>query len=753
MPTSSLRFSTRAAFALLLIGLLASSVGASAGARRGAGASAGASREPAGTQLTSEAVAPETGAREAGANEAAAIEVSAAAASSEAEPGSSEDRTGAPAIEERLEVRGRLGAEGPQLEPGRTVSLERVDGEALRDSGARSLPEYLARLPGLTAVDETGNGRQLSIDLRGFAATPGATALFVDGVRLDDPDTGAAPFELVRPIDVESIDIRKGALGPLFGGGSLAGGVEVSLRPARRTPAFDLRGSLGSAGLSGLELFATGPVGALAIAGSAAHQAADAPRRSASMRESSARLQLRRETRAADLVLELSGLDAAWDQPGALTKAELEADRRASVWNLLDRTEAESAQVRLGLEREGRGATDLRVGLALRRLASETLTTGRSGYGFLTRADTRSLQLRAEGLTRPPVLPRCSLRWGFEARSDRLEPEGWATSAIHSGGYDFAVLTSETSVHWERLAAFAGAIARLPRGWTLEAGLRHDWSRVERSGFELDLPPEQTTGRRAFADTSLGVGLAHRHEGRRWVSELRASWSQSFLAPSSMQLFAFPGFFGNAALEPQRAAGLVVGGSLAGRRYSVDLELYRTRVREEIVFDEQARRNLNAGGTRRQGAELRLNISPHRRLELLLGQAYTEAGFLEPWESSSGRVPRGSEVPLVAPLKSLVRLDWRPSEAWMLALWWRRVSSSVASNDFDNSSGRLPGHDLVGIEAHRRLALRRGELTLALAVENLLDELALTRGIEVGGELYFTPAPPRSLGLRMDYRF
>jgi vitamin B12 transporter len=658
-----------------------------------------------------------------------------------------------PAIEETVEVPGRLGTGGPQLKRGRAVSVERLDGEELRESCARSLPEFLAGSPGLTAVDETGNGRQLSIDVRGFAATPGATALVVDGVRLNDPDTGAASFELVRPIDVESVEIRKGPLGPLLGGGSLAGGVQVRRRRATREPVLDLRLTGGDDDLLGLDVFAAGPAGPFAIAGSASHQEAAAPRSGATMTETSGRMQLRRELGSFDLSLDVSGFDAAWDQPGALKADELASDPEQSVWNTLDETEHSQLLALATLEREGAGATDLRAVVSLREVHSETLTTGRSGFGFLTRQRTRSLQLTVEGLTRPPAAQRLSLRWGLETRRDDLSPEGWATTEIHDGGYDDAFLSSDVSVRWEGIAVWAGAVLDLPAAWTLEAGLRHDRSRVERSGFELDVLPEDTAGERDFSDTSWGLGLARRFEGDRFAGELRASWSQSFLAPSSVQLFAFPGFSANPELEPQQAEGLILGGSVAGRRIALDLELFSTEVEDEIVYDDANRKNLNAGRTRRRGAELRLGVAAHSRLSLELARTWTDAEFRASWDATDGPVPEGSEIPLVAPSRTLVGLDWRPAQGWRIGASWRRVSSSVASNDFDNSSERVPAHELVALNLRKSWSLSPGELSLGLAVDNLLDELVVTRGIEAGGELFLTPAPGRRISAGLDYRF
>ena len=50
-------------------------------------------------------------------------------------------------------------------------AIDVIPGEALRGTGATTLPRALERLPGATISDEQGNTHQLSIGLRGFQAT------------------------------------------------------------------------------------------------------------------------------------------------------------------------------------------------------------------------------------------------------------------------------------------------------------------------------------------------------------------------------------------------------------------------------------------------------------------------------------------------------------------------------------------------------------------------------------------------------
>ena len=120
-------------------------------------------------------------------------------------------------------------AERQILDAGAPISV--VTREEIDASGAQSLQEVLAELPGVTLHNQTGNPRESTVDVRGFPQG-NSTAVFLDGVRLNDLQDNSVRWDVIPLEDVERIEVYRGASGPLYGGGALAG----VRRPASRKP-------------------------------------------------------------------------------------------------------------------------------------------------------------------------------------------------------------------------------------------------------------------------------------------------------------------------------------------------------------------------------------------------------------------------------------------------------------------------------------------------------------------------------------
>jgi outer membrane cobalamin receptor len=114
---------------------------------------------------------------------------------------------------------------------GRTATL---DGEDLDSRGVRTLADALEELPGVTTADELGAPAQLDVTLRGFQVSPtvglpqGIT-VYVDGVRVNEPDANEVNFDVLPLEDVERVDVVYGP-SVLFGRNSLGAAVNLVMR-------------------------------------------------------------------------------------------------------------------------------------------------------------------------------------------------------------------------------------------------------------------------------------------------------------------------------------------------------------------------------------------------------------------------------------------------------------------------------------------------------------------------------------------
>lgn len=687
-----------------------------------------------------------------------------------ASPAREPDRDEAPAepVEadevEVIEVVGRLGTAGPLGSVGPVGAIRGITVDGTR---WRSLPEQIAELPFVNAVDRVGNGRQLALDLRGFGGGEGHVALLADGVRLNEPDSGAAALELLPRHAVERVDVGLGPLGATLGGGSLAGAVRARLRRPSGRDLVELHAGLGSFGHR--EAWAIGETagrrwGLVASGGSVR---GDGFRDHAAIREDSAHVGFRRAGRRLSFSGSFLHLSGRWRQPGALTWDEWERDPSQATFNALDFTDATHDLLVLRLEGVARSRPVQWTLLAARRhRRSEVLTTGRPvppvpgtpQFGFVTRDRVASTTVAAESTW--TVLRRrgveLALRQGIELSDDGLRPRGFATDDVSDGAVDVLEPWADLRVGWRRAGAFVGLEGLLPRGLRLEVSVRQDWSRVERDGHALSSSTglmEKVGGRRRFSGLATGLGLARLHEAAGGRFEWRVRWGESFLAPSSDQLFAYPGFTSNEELRPQRGGGWTAGAEWQGPRWRAGLELFRTDVRDEILFDESALQNVNATRTRRQGVELSLAWHPAARWVVRASHVATDATFRTAWAAAAGDlVERGDRVPLVPRQRSRLSLTFGPLRGLTAELRWSRHGATVLAGDFDNSGAELAARSVVSLSLSHRRRLARGSLAVGLSADDLLDAARPGRGVDAQGGPFVTPAPPRAVTVHLTWR-
>ena len=120
--------------------------------------------------------------------------------------------------------------------PGKVVVITKDDIEKL---GAKTIQEVLQYQTGVVLYDQIGNEFQSTFDLRGFNGQPvPATTVFVDGVRVNEPDFNTVNFDFIPIEDVEKIEILYGP-GTVFGRNSLAGVLNITMkRGIKEKPSF-----------------------------------------------------------------------------------------------------------------------------------------------------------------------------------------------------------------------------------------------------------------------------------------------------------------------------------------------------------------------------------------------------------------------------------------------------------------------------------------------------------------------------------
>lgn len=103
-----------------------------------------------------------------------------------------------------------------------------IDREAIEAAHGSTLPELLARQPGLFATANGSPGANASVSIRGDSNRH--TLVLVDGLRVGSATTGEAAWETLPLELVERVEILRGAASSLYGSDAMGGVINIITR-------------------------------------------------------------------------------------------------------------------------------------------------------------------------------------------------------------------------------------------------------------------------------------------------------------------------------------------------------------------------------------------------------------------------------------------------------------------------------------------------------------------------------------------
>jgi iron complex outermembrane receptor protein len=607
--------------------------------------------------------------------------------------------------------------------------------EEIQASGARTVQEALAQLPSVTLHNQTGNPVESTVDVRGFPQGT-SLAVFLDGVRLNDLQDNSVRWDVIPIEDVERIEVYRGATGPLYGGGALAGVVNIVTRRDPGIPRLDLKAGAGSFDGREARLHTSGTLRQWEWYAAAMHRASRGWRENDGYSLDDALLRgawSPDETQLLAFSYKYSG--GSESDPGALTEEEMRKDPRQSPYNRYDGTRGRHRVASLTYTGSPSPGLSFSAQAFTRLNDRDTLTTGRFGSGFLSKDAERlsglTLQAHAQGKSG-------SSTWqvdaGTEASSGRLDARGYFTDP--QGGSQAPASRTSTGQRLE------GAYVQGDLGlgaFHLFAGGRTDRNRYD---YEDRLLPANDT-RRTFRESTWRAG-ALQHFGE-WSSAY-AAFSEGYRIPTVAELFAYPGYYSNPNLVPARARDWELGWRYLQGGWRFKVSLFRMEVRNEVVYVLTDPLHF-IGQNQNVGASLRKGIEADGHLPLPGGFSLFGAGSYQDTEVTDGPYA-GSRVPMVPRYQASLGVQWS-NPGWTARFSASWVGSQRLDSDLENRRPSLPGYATVDLSA--RYAFRA--LTVEASVTNLLDRSYAGRGITNGYQDFFTPAYPRSFRCALTWSF
>ena len=561
--------------------------------------------------------------------------------------------------------------------------ITRAQLEALRQP---VLLEALRFVPGLEVAQAGGPGRTAGAFLRG--ASTAQTLVLLDGVRLNDPNTGAFDFADLRTDEVERIEILRGPQSTLYGSEAMGGVINIITRRGEAGVAGAVGAEVGSLDAGRLSATLSGAGGGFDWRFGATGERTDEawaadPDRGNPERDPATRTGLGGVVGAAlagggraELSLRASDAEAALDGfvygSGPVDDPNWRQRRRALVGG-----------VRVDLPVTEGWRQTVRVAATDEELRGEDPDTAYNAYAIEGRMAELTLQSDLA------ISSADTLIVGYTRRTEH---------GRNSGNYDERLTTD---------SLFADNRWSWRQRLFVTAGVRVD----DHSAFGRE------TSFRVTGALALGEGAARLH----------GSVGTGFRAPGLVDLY-FP-YYGNPQLRPESSTGWDLGAamSIAGGRGEADLTVFANRFEDLIAFDYGTYLAANLARASARGAEIvaELQASPAVRL----GGSYT---FTDSSDLATG-----------APLPRRPRHRATASAVLEPAGRWRGGLTAVAVRDrIDAGGAALPDYVRVDGNVELRVADRARAY---LRLSNLLDADIE----EVAG--YWSPGFAATLGLALDF--
>lgn len=623
-----------------------------------------------------------------------------------------------------------------------------LDREMLERFTNDDVADVLRGVPGFNLYESQGSAADPALNVRGF--TGGGendyALVLVDGVRVNDLNTGRIDWREIPVEDLERVEVARGPISSLYGDTAIGGVVQLFTREP--VPGWRATTTSGSFGEWGLNVARGGRWGERVYRASVDVSKGNGWRDHGEYRDIGARASLSRhvsEVRSWAVALWLKSDEH--DSPGPLPRGLFESDPQTT---LAPYDEAERQRLALSLrDRRPLGEWVVDSQLSLRTQDDslvDTIFLGDLAPPDPPLAETSRrefegslLWLDLRGSKRFGKRDRYRVTTGVEYAMGDYDSDYFGVDRV--SGADTGARASGDGDR-TTLAAFGQVEAQATERVRVFGALRYD--RIEDSFTER---LNQPVGTRESDNDALSPRI-----GLTFVSSpttsFFGSFARTFRAPTPFQLFdqreitvlgAPP--ITNPGLEPLR--GIY---ATAGFRYRLpegfgaEATLYNHDLEDEIGFDFNTFRTDNIAESRHRGYEVSLFGELGSHWNLQASYAYNDA------EVRAGE-DRGNQIEMVPRYVTTAGAAWQ-KDRWSASAFLRAVRESWLDGA---NTRRLDDYTTVDLTLVRREAIYG--LEARLEITNALDEEYASWGFVVldGSERLY-PATERAIRLKVIYR-
>lgn len=609
----------------------------------------------------------------------------------------------------------------PDVERQFPVGVSVITEEDIRNSTASTVPELLRTLPGVQTRDLSGSPN-LQVDLRGFGSFGDQnTLVLLDGQRISENEQTTVNWSTI-PLDaIERIEVMRGSGAVLYGAGATGGTINIITKaPAANTRSGFVEGGVASYRTRDVRVGANIAGERTGLRLTMAHRESDGYRDNNALRIDSAQLDWRYTSDRGMLTLKAGADDQLLRLPGALSAAQIAANRRQTN-NPQDFHTTHGGYLNLGGTYRV-GDSELAANLSWRK---KNVDASQISWGLYIPSESRQLLFTP----RIKILHQLggvnhTLVAGVDIEDWDAQSNRWSFTSLNYDARPQATQRSE-ALYLQNTTAFATgtSLAVGVRGQRVTYGVADPVNAVARAERKRHLDAFELALRQ-----SLGGG---------WAAYGKVG--SSFRVPNVNDNYDLVNKVLN-LLEPQTARVRELGLESAGATARYRLALYDIELENEILFDPAAYINRNMPPTRRRGVEAGARWQPVASVDLSVAYTYAEAEFRS-----------GNDVPLVPRHAASVGAGWKFSpRARVDAVLRFTGEQRYDSDELNTFNQKMPSYTVIDL----KMAYDQADWRFTAGVLNLFNKEYYSYGVfDAFTPTMALPAPERAVFMTARYTF
>lgn len=660
-------------------------------------------------------------------------------------------------------------------------------------AGPAAAFEVLRRLPGVTLFDDQGSRLQPELDLRGFIVSPvvgqpQGVSVFLDGVRINEPDAQEVNFDLIPMDAVVRAELVRGP-SAMFGKNSLAGSLLLFTDRGSSHSQTSVDGDAGPYAYRSASLKTGGRLGDVDGFLTARLSGEDGWRQATGARTRMLFGNVGRTRDSSDVALTVMYANDKLFEAGSLPESYLNADRRIN-YTPGDFFQPEVLHLALRGQRQ-LGGGQISGNVFWRRNAyeqyngnipapnSDGVVRSRSAGGLAEWVGLGDIAGVPTTLTVGAEYSHGDVAYRFSA-VDRPGVVAGADDLLDLGCQIPTGLCTNIKTREDNAAFYTQAAVSFTPSLALTAAMRADYVRLPI--VDLITPANGATSTYHHLSPKVGVNYQPSDAIRAY-----AAFNTGFHAPAALELScadahspcSLPFALGaDPPLRPVRAFDYEIGITLGpSPRASVDIATFVADVRDDILFVQPTATTgyfQNVARTRRTGTEISGSLGLPAGLRASGSYSYVVAAYRTSVQLASAlddesAARAGDRFPNSPAHRASVGLDLTRSltrGGLEAGLELRGVSSQYLRGDEANMRPALPGYAV----ADARVIGHVAHATLRASITNLLNRRFVNFGVyaqntkgPLGGvapsdaddapvERFLTPGQPRLFTISMSVR-